>query len=1331
MNTARRFTLTALAALCAIAALAVLGAASAAAMNTHNNLSQIDEVPSEPGLAFPGPLAGQQESMTVDSGHLWLAETKFVEPENYPHGVIDEFDAASGQFLQQQLLPEHGDIAGIAVGHATGEGEIYLSVYEEGIGFGVQVRSEAGAKQAVWTGANTPLGSFAADGFPGVAVDDSASLSDWARGDVFVASPSQMVVDVFEPEAGGKGREPEAAHIYQLTGVSPSEPFVDPTAVAVSPVNGEVLVLDGGSVDIFRPAALVGQYEFAGRMTLPSALLLRHVSSIAADGGESNFYVDGEVAESGEPAQQQVLEFSAAGAFDGRITAAGAPGGKFGSRGVQLPSVAVDPQAHRVYVGTEGVALPDRVFVFSANLVLPDVSTEPVSALKAHSATLNGTLNPDEAGATTCRFVWGTSRSFGKVAPCEPEAVANGGAGVAVHAAVSGLVPDTTYHYRLQAANTNGTNEGEAWQDGEFTTPGPGVHQEAAAAVTTVSATLQAAIDPHGAATNYYFQYGTTTEYGSTLPAAPGLSLGSGEGDLNVSVHLQGLTPATVYHYRVLAAAEVGGETVVFEGPDQTFATQALGNAFTLPDGRSWEMVTPPTKQGAGLYALGNEQGADIQAAEDGGAITYSATAPFEANPAGSRTPEVTQVYSKRRAPGVWETADISTPHHEGATGLAVGHEAEYKLFSSDLSVGLVEPVGHTPLPPLPSGSEKTVYLRTGGGEYTALVTSANVPHGAKFGGNGEFAGGAEFVDGSPDMRHIVLSALPGVELTEGYSGGGLYEWAGGHLKLASILPNHQPASEASLGGVGGARVAHVISSDGSRLIFSVGYRLYLRDMVREETVLVSAAREVSEPLSAGISYQTASTTGSRVFFTSAARLTADSTVSPEEGQADLYEFEVTNGPGEALAGRLSDLTVDGNAGESADVQGVAGASEDGSYVYFVANGVLGDGAERGATRGDCNVTGAAAPQVCNLYVEHYDGATKAWTPPVLIGVLSGADSPSWSPNGNLDSLTARVSPNGRYLAFMSERSLTGYENRDANSGVPDEEVFLYDASTDRLVCASCDPTGARPVGLLKGEGFNEDLIDYTRGLWDDRWLSGSIPGWTTTPTLGVALLQSRYLLDSGRLFFDSVDSLVPADVNGKTDVYEYEPAGLGGCQGAGHGESASVVYSKTVGGCVGLISTGTSSEESAFLEASESGRDVFFLTLSRLAPQDYDTSIDVYDAHECTVAAPCAPPAALVPPPCTTGDACKAAPTSQPAVFGAPSSETFSGAGNVAATAPPSAKVVTPRSAGRRSKLAKALKACRKQPERGRVACERQARRRYGAKGSRASRNLSTTAGR
>jgi hypothetical protein len=710
---------------------------------------------------------------------------------------------------------------------------------------------------------------------------------------------------------------------------------------------------------------------------------------------------------------------------------------------------------------------------------------------------------------------------------------------------------------------------------------------------------------------------------------------------------------------------------------------------------------------------VGNEQGSDIQAAANGDGITYTATAPFVPNPAGSRSIETTQVISSRRAPGSWETADITTAHNEGPSGFSAGNSAEYKLFSSDLSLGLIEPAGETPLPPLPAGSEKTIYLREAGGEYRALVTSENVPPGTKF-GKGKANRDFKFISASPDLSHVVVDSTTKLTIAP-IGSSALYEWSEGRLQIASVLPHRESAS-ASLG-YNNEVVRHAISNDGSRLIWSVGSpgkeHLYLRDIVRGETVQVDAAQGRPEPADINVKYRIADGEGSRIFFTSSAHLTADST--SVEGAEDLYEFEITSGAGEPLAGKLADLTVDRNPGESANVQGVIGASEDGSYVYFVANGVLGDAAEKGAKSGH------------NLYVARYEAGVKAWMQPAFVAALSTGDEPDWVETGGKGSggMTSRVSPNGHYLAFMSEQSLTGYENRDANSDVPDEEAFLYDANSGSAVCASCDPTGARPIGLHEGKAYEENLVDYAKN-WENRWIAGSVPGWTTT-NLVHSLYQSRYLSDSGRLFFNSSDALVPADANGKEDVYEYEPVGIGSCQGPGYGQSASVIFSEGIGGCVSLISTGTSTEESAFMDASETGSDVFFLTLSRLSSQDYDNSIDLYNAHECTPSSPCAVTPALVPPPCTTGDACKPAPTPQPALFGAPSSATFSGAGNtVPSTSKPN---VTQRQATQAKKLEKALKACRKKPKRKRVACERQARKKFGAGKSRVAKSLSARA--
>jgi hypothetical protein len=294
--------------------------------------------------------------------------------------------------------------------------------------------------------------------------------------------------------------------------------------------------------------------------------------------------------------------------------------------------------------------------------------------------------------------------------------------------------------------------------------------------------------------------------------------------------------------------------------------------------------------------------------------------------------------------------------------------------------------------------------------------------------------------------------------------------------------------------------------------------------------------------------------------------------------------------------------------------------------------------------------------------------------------------------------MTARVSPNGRYLAFMSKRSLSGYDNRDASSGALDQEVYEYDAESGRLSCASCDPSGQRPAGEFDSGVPPGPLVDAPI-LWGGQTLAGSIPGWTSV-SLNHAIYQSRYLSNSGRLFFNSPVGLVSGDGNSTQDVYEYEPQGVGSCTLAP--------------ACLGLVSSGTSSEEAAFLDASETGDDVFFLSAAQLSLADTDTALDIYDAHVCSLSPGCAPQALGAPPPCATSDSCRTAPTPQPGIFGAPASETFSGAGNPSTQAPVKAKA---KALTRAQKLKKALAACKKKPKAKRAACRRAAQRRYGAK--------------
>jgi hypothetical protein len=102
------------------------------------------------------------------------------------------------------------------------------------------------------------------------------------------------------------------------------------------------------------------------------------------------------------------------------------------------------------------------------------------------------------------------------------------------------------------------------------------------------------------------------------------------------------------------------------------------------------------------------------------------------------------------------------------------------------------------------------------------------------------------------------------------------------------------------------------------------------------------------------------------------------------------------------------------------------------------------------------------------------------------------------------------------------------------------------------------------------------------------------------------------------------------------------------------------------------LISSGESAEESAFLDASENGDDVFFLSGSKLVPRDTEATLSVYDAHVCGAEGVACAPVVTPPAPCTTEASCKPAPMPQPTLYAPPASATFSGPGNLAPPPPP-----------------------------------------------------------
>jgi DNA-binding beta-propeller fold protein YncE len=938
----------------------------------------------------------------------------------------------------------------------------------------------------------------------------------------------------------------------------------------------------------------------------------------------------------------------------------------------------------------------------------PVITIEPVTEVTQTGVTVNARINP-EGKETTYQFRYGQTAAYGK-----QTALGSAGAGSTpqtVSVVLSALNVGTSYHYELIAENSDGTTTSG---DQPFTTvPSAPIHATWASEIKSGEADLHTVINPLGHDTHFYFQYGTQPcqpdpAACASIPAAPGGDLGEGMGDTPGEAPLTGLRPDTAYHYRVLASNSLG----TTEGPEQEFTTQLEGNELRLPDHRAWEMVTPPDKGGAPAEALTREGGI-VLASEDGNALTYVADGALGDEVEGNLAPEMQQILATR-APSGWRSRDIATPN-DVAKGIAPGNAPEYQFFTPDLSVALVEPPSPGPAPPLAAGVvQPTMYLRDNGTRtYLPLVTEADTAPGTQFGRVVQFAAA------TPDLSHVVIRSDRA--LTGSGSSQGLYEWSDGELRFVSDMPGGKPAATPDLGYYG-AVLDHAVSNDGSRVFWTSkedsgtrGGHLYLRDTTRGATLKLDAAQGVTEPEKGSAEFQGASSDGSRVFFIDRQRLTADATAAPGQGtgEPDLYECQIVD-VRERPVCELHDLTAVQGQGAHADVQGlVLGISEDGASVFLVAQGVL-------ATNANGNREHAVTRKN-NLYELHYDGTEWACT---FIATLSKEDGPEWEGNQLADTayLTARVSPNGRYFAFMSQAPITGYENIDSNpaaKGARDEEVFLYDSLSATLRCVSCNPSGARPAGVFDHERAGEGLglVVDRRLVWGreehEHWLAGNVPGWTAQ-SLTTAVYQSRYLSNDGRLYFNSPDSLVPAATNEKEDVYEYEPSGVGGCQSA-------------TGGCVALLSGGSSDRESAFLEATPDGSNVFFLTEARLLPQqDTDTAFDIYDARECSETSPClaAPPERETP--CGETETCRPAEPSQPISGGPGGTASFSGPGNTLTT--PSAasgkhevearritKQVT-----RAQKLKHAIKRCRKRhahSKHNRNACEQRARKRYAKK--------------
>jgi NHL repeat len=918
-----------------------------------------------------------------------------------------------------------------------------------------------------------------------------------------------------------------------------------------------------------------------------------------------------------------------------------------------LSGLAHFPVAGNDIYSAEGGSVFYRAFPPPGPIVVPGPCK--TSFLGNAKAILLAEVNP-EGKATTVHFEYisdadfiANGNSFSGAHPAKETAESESiGSDFKLHdaEAQAELVPETKYHCRVVATNADAPG-GLIGEEGTFTSKAPlelGVTY--VSGVGSETATLNATVSPLGISASGFFEYveeatylkdveelgpGHGFDHAAKAPdvdaAEKAIDFESGESFKLGSAQLSGLKPATSYRFRIVATdVLIAPEGKAFAGPSKGFRTFGSG-AGALPDDRGYELVSPAQKNSAEVAVPGNSAGFTedrfirISAgATSGEAVTYTSFTSFGDDAEGA---QAASQYLSKRTPSGWATENISPFGFVYLPTLP-----PYSGFSPDLRFGAFK----TTEPVLTADCRKgleSLYLRDNEtGELHCL--SPETP-GAPESPCLVYAGISE--DGS----RAFLAGAPegGEELT--YS---LYEWSAANgIQLVSVLPNGEPApaTDGTAFGRAGDRFSgiencqvtrtvlrHAISADGSRVFWTNApdnekepTQLYARVNGSETVQLDQAAN----PKNSGNGvFRAASADGSVVYFTDENKLVSEE-ANPEKGKPDLYRYQF----GVSKAQTLTDLTKGSVAG---DVRGVVGASDDGSYLYFVAGAVLSP---------DPNSAGQVAEAgKNNLYLNH-EGQTS------FIATLATEDSGDWEANPRL--LRARVSPDGRHLAFLSieAQKLAGYDNTIAAgehcqyqeptteevqlTGSPlCPQAFLYEADDGELSCASCNPSGSRPLGPTV------------------------VPGWRN------GFEGPRFLSDDGqRLFFQSFDAILRADENGKGDVYEFERTGSGSCS------EADSNFDPSAGGCHYLVSSGKSEDESYLVDASADGRDVFFSTRERLVGWDENDNFDIYDLREGG-GFPEPPP---VPPVCD-GEGCKAPSPPVPPANPAPASAGFQGPGNV-----------------------------------------------------------------
>jgi hypothetical protein len=1135
-----------------------------------------------PGIANLSALLGI--SLTTFLGGMALMASTAGAVET--HSFLGTFGTAA--------QPSFGSPAGLAVDQSTGD----LLVIDTSAGTVSRFNPDGTPANFSALGTNVIDGQGLGDGTPQgglnfgapqevqVAVDNSGTATD---GDIYVTrTSSPTLIDIFASTGAYLGQLTEssegafgsvcgvgvdssgAVYVGDMGGrihkyVPASNPPVNADNVANFNFFGEPLCGiapgDGTSAGLLFVRTAYGfVYSFDSSTGQElSSIEIEEGAAVSVDPGTGHLYV---------LQGSKFIEFDARPGFETRISSVSTQGASQG--------IAVRASTGDVYVanGNSG-----QIEVYGPLEVFPDVGILPATDVTASTATLHGTVNPDGEPITECKFEYGSMESgaFAESVPCESSIPADSNTHQ-VSATISGLPGDgSEYHFRLVAVNPSASSTSGV----EVLKRPVRVFTGIAIGATRTTASVTGVVRPEGKQlTDCRFEYGPTTAYGASVPCSPSAgSIPADFGTHTVDADFVGLAESTTYNYRLVIADSSG----VMAGANRIVTTQVAGG---LPDGRVWEMISPVDKNESDI------RNHAAVAAADGNGLVFSSAGSF----AGQPTAQLNNYYLSSRGPSGWTTKGIMPP------GGRLFVQNGYMGFSADLSFGVVrwiedDPQTGTIDPHAQPGLN--LYMRDNmSGSYKLLNGTLSE--------QSSIQGG--FVWGSHDFGKVAIESIKPLTPDAPCSGNSFqeacsYEWDHGVLRLASILPNGEPTTGMVGNRLVGGNGDNAVSDDGSRLFFeSPGtFEEHRQLYVRENGTSTKLISESERTLPGGVSdkfinYQGAEAAhGGRVLFTTESSLADTDTDTTN----DLYLYDFSLPAGERLT--LLSEDHDPSAPTGAQVEsgngpenqqsagGVLGRSENLRRVYFVAQNQI--------------LPGEPSAPGPKLYLWDDTGETAELT---YIATLSPSDLFDWQGQNIYENHTsmkpARVSPDGRFVAFLTSADLTS-----ADEG-QQQDIYFYDAVTKSLQCASCRADATATTGPV--------AFDST----------------------GVYAAPVNHLLenvsDSGQLFFQTSRGLLPRDSNGKTDVYEYYQ------------------------GRLRLISSGSGDSDSYFLDASPSGNDIFIASRDRLVGWDVDR---LYDAYDARVGGGLPEPAPA--PPACEGDACEPPPVvpSDPSL----SSAAFNGPGD------------------------------------------------------------------